>query len=1388
MRVVVVGISPAGLSAAFALLRDGHQVTLVESHGPPYSSVPSLLDTSLLEREGLLGDRLLQEAPLGNSLQHRQLSLGIGSSAFGKPVTLPSPGHQVVVNRHRFVEWFVEVLSDAGANVLRGSPAESVIRYGDRVIGVHGEFGSLRSDLVFLAERSPSRLALDGDYTRTLPGNNPDYSISIREEISCSAVDLPDQFIEQELNPPMVFSSFLPSPSRGIPMNGLLELLITEENSVIDLKLPLDRFQQSELSAEELYGWVRGLPGLPDELELAETQHRSIHLARVNGRSRWSSLCDHGLALGGESAGLGSLLSGYDSRAQIFSGYQFARTVTHLDRRSSPPSRENLRTVYQRSLSQELDSGFNDVLGDLFVSDNAGLGRLVSNINHGIERPLTTFSTGLFNVGNILSGLSSVTSPEKLWGLVEGSDRFLAQLNAILETVDIRELFLETVTKSDVGLTTVLQRLLNHLLAEAFSGGTSDKERLRSIKIFAEIIERVGTLLVADSSRPDSALNSISLQPAEFSHDDDVGNVVINTPVKSSLEIKPKKFTRLTTLCPTDVYKYDGIHASMAPERCIQCGACVVGHFEQSVRSAVSSSNNSLYPPEEAYLNPVDLWNEANIPVEFRRRLASHQRRLKQAGDALNEQYVTAESVNWIQGQVHFFRRDLLNRSEDVYLPDELQGALFDVIQDLQTALAGGDLAGTVSSVKLLSECYLDPFDPSGSTSKGTERSIVAPQGLTETERHSSTKNMPPTPSQESEYPGIRSEQSFPSLVEKTFLELGRQLKNISREEQSTNDRQTDGSWCPGFLDPGNQCVITTLESADTYELSRIVVAGNEETTLDPSDLTVRDEVRFGNLLLRRYQGENLNDQYSLPNEIDSRDLQKYLDTVRRGYIHLSNCILVHSRYPNSADDFCSLLEEKNFPRLLDEYANVRLKALCTLTLEDQLPAKHDPTDTLAALTQLQSSLCSGSDSLLRSDNFSVGINTVSEGDLSTLSDFIGGFPYSLTTLYTQLAETVNPNPTGSDFLSLSSEMESTWAESDRTGIIDHRIRQWRNEIGELRASLSDSRITSKQAGRIASHLWRSKIMITDVIKHLLDGTATRREKVVLDWFMKRSHQMTRKVSFPESSTEQESNEQKPNENPRVMDDLLRSYDFSILDRIIMESSDSFESVASDAISTWFKTTDISSEPFWIQAMGRLYDLSRRFERYEKETDSITSRLRSNSVVASANDLVEFLENHTNFRKDLDVDSLRLTNNTAADVVSDNQLGTGLKRLTDRLRQDVSAMENDLGESVKESLESFVELNQKLRSKPNLFPVLDHYLGMVSELIVYRDSLSKPELPSRIEAYISARNRSLLETYSSLFNHGVSMVRNGVEPPESQLLDLEFPGSILGRRLRSVDR
>jgi len=310
--VVIVGAGAAGVTAAIGLARMGFAVVVVEAAAFPGAEnwsgcvyfCENLVHPEILGPEGvemLAWERRLSErgffATDGLSL------LGIkyrDREAFRNCFTVLRP----IFDHH-----LAQIALKHGVAILNETTAESLIRDGDRIVGICTQRGPLYADLVFLAEGDASNLVTREGYERsTDPREAPKFLQGIKQ-----VIDMPPGAIEEIFGvgaeegvayEMLVRNGTLHGKPVHLNMGGFI--YTNRQSLSVGLVLPADNLHEHfDGDPNLLIEWFENLPALQPWLSKGRRGVFGAKIIRGGGAKDIPILIDNGLAIGGAASAIG---------------------------------------------------------------------------------------------------------------------------------------------------------------------------------------------------------------------------------------------------------------------------------------------------------------------------------------------------------------------------------------------------------------------------------------------------------------------------------------------------------------------------------------------------------------------------------------------------------------------------------------------------------------------------------------------------------------------------------------------------------------------------------------------------------------------------------------------------------------------------------------------------------------------------------------------------------------------------------------------------------------------------------------------------------------------------------------------------------------------------
>jgi alkylation response protein AidB-like acyl-CoA dehydrogenase/flavin-dependent dehydrogenase/ferredoxin-like protein FixX len=358
--VLVVGAGAAGLTAAIGLARAGFAVAAVEAAPFPGAENWSgcVYFCENLAHPDILGPDGVQALAWERRLVERGFFASDGQGLLGMTYRDPEAfRHCYTVLRPVYDHHLAQVALRHGVALLSGTTAESLIRDGERVVGVCTQRGPLYADLVFLAEGDASHLVTREGYERYPDQRDaPRFLQGIKE-----VIELPPGAIERTFGvgreEGVAYELLLRNGSlrgRSVHLNMGGFVYTNRQSLSIGLVLPADNLREHFDGAPNLLmQWFENLPALRPWLQNGKRGTFGAKLIRGGGARDIPHLIDHGLAIGGAASAIG-----IDFPYPNFTGPATAmglllcQAVRRIRAEGGDFSRDNLRRHYLEPLRQ----------------------------------------------------------------------------------------------------------------------------------------------------------------------------------------------------------------------------------------------------------------------------------------------------------------------------------------------------------------------------------------------------------------------------------------------------------------------------------------------------------------------------------------------------------------------------------------------------------------------------------------------------------------------------------------------------------------------------------------------------------------------------------------------------------------------------------------------------------------------------------------------------------------------------------------------------------------------------------------------------------------------------------------------------------------------------
>lgn len=328
---VVVGAGPAGSACAYLLAKEGKEVLLVErgdSAGQKNMTGGRLYTYALEELEAGLTKRVAEA--LERPVTHEQMMLLDGDRSVSidfadESLAGDEDGDPVsyTIMRPVFDSWLAEEAENAGAMLACGVRVDSLVREGDRVVGIKAGDDCIFADVVIVADGINSLLAQS-------IGLVPELRVDGLCVGAKETVELPPDVIEQRFNcnPGEGAARLILGGVDGVNGGGII---YTNQSTIsFGCVLMPAALADKHLSIADAVAKLKSHPSLAPLLANGKTVEYSAHLCGEAGLKAVSDrIGTEGLLVVGDAAGF-CINQGYTVRGidlAILSGVAAARAI-----------------------------------------------------------------------------------------------------------------------------------------------------------------------------------------------------------------------------------------------------------------------------------------------------------------------------------------------------------------------------------------------------------------------------------------------------------------------------------------------------------------------------------------------------------------------------------------------------------------------------------------------------------------------------------------------------------------------------------------------------------------------------------------------------------------------------------------------------------------------------------------------------------------------------------------------------------------------------------------------------------------------------------------------------------------------------------------------------
>ncbi len=306
---MVIGGGPAGLSAAYTMASAGLETIVIErGEYAGAKNVGGLLYGTVLNR---MIPNFFEKAPIERCVARRELIfLGVGEHmrlSFGaEEWTRPPFNNTFIVHRSQFDRWFAQQVEGAGATLLEGTVAESLVYDGGgderRVVGVRVRGGEeFFADIVILADGANALVTEQARKDLNLRSGRvkQDYAVGVKEIIALPRGRIEDRF-NLESNEGAALDFF------GVPFEGIIGggfLYTARESLHLGFAARIETLARARLSPYEVMERFKAHPVVRSYIASGELLEYSAHMIPEGGYNAVGELTGPGVIIAGDAAG-----------------------------------------------------------------------------------------------------------------------------------------------------------------------------------------------------------------------------------------------------------------------------------------------------------------------------------------------------------------------------------------------------------------------------------------------------------------------------------------------------------------------------------------------------------------------------------------------------------------------------------------------------------------------------------------------------------------------------------------------------------------------------------------------------------------------------------------------------------------------------------------------------------------------------------------------------------------------------------------------------------------------------------------------------------------------------------------------------------------------------
>jgi electron transfer flavoprotein-quinone oxidoreductase len=324
--VIVVGAGPAGLSAAYRLVKAGLNVAVIE-RGDFAGSKNVMGGVLYRQPTEEIFPEFWREAPLERHVVETQTWVLTEQAAFKvahrHQAFAEQPYNAFTVMRARFDKWMAQQVRAAGGLIVPETVVESAILDGERVVGVRTgrPDGDMEADVVIAADGANSLLAQQVGLRKEVPG---DQAALVVKEVNA----LPREVIEdrfQLTGDQGATIELYAGATMGMVGTGFI--YTNKESLSVGCGSLISQLVARGVNVNDMLENMKAHPAVAPLLEGGETREYLGHLIPEGGLHGMPKLSTHGMLVVGDAAMLVNSMHREGSNLAITSGRMAAEAV-----------------------------------------------------------------------------------------------------------------------------------------------------------------------------------------------------------------------------------------------------------------------------------------------------------------------------------------------------------------------------------------------------------------------------------------------------------------------------------------------------------------------------------------------------------------------------------------------------------------------------------------------------------------------------------------------------------------------------------------------------------------------------------------------------------------------------------------------------------------------------------------------------------------------------------------------------------------------------------------------------------------------------------------------------------------------------------------------------